>query len=349
MHIPGKNFARWVHFKITARFAPASVILCYHRIKNLTSDPQLLAVTPNHFFQHLEVIQEIGQLLSLPELVDETNQGKTIKHGIVITFDDGYADFFYEAIPILEKFSIPATVFISTNYIDANQYFWWDELQSIFLNNQELPSSFAIDLTGKTKVWSINNNEQDFAKDILSTQWDVTQNSEEFSRQSVYKELCHLFNNLSKSDRSNILEQIRAQTGIQPFSDPEYRVLSSREILNLSKNPLVNIGAHTASHRILSGQTIEEQLLEIQRSKRTIEAISGRQVVNFSYPFGNRASYTHETIEQVKKSGFQASCSNYESLVRKSTDVFQLPRYLVRDWDRETFRAHLTNWFNGNF
>ena len=50
---------------------------------------------------------------------------------MLVTFDDGYADNLYEALPVLQRFDIPATVFVSTDAVVQAREFWWDELERL--------------------------------------------------------------------------------------------------------------------------------------------------------------------------------------------------------------------------
>ena len=63
--------------------------------------------------------------------------------GVVVTFDDGYADNFHNAKPLLERYEIPATVFVTTGYLQDQREFWWDELERILLQPGTLPRFFA--------------------------------------------------------------------------------------------------------------------------------------------------------------------------------------------------------------
>src|SRR5688500_17546145 len=76
-----------------------AVILCYHRVTTLERDPHILALTPDQFEEHLVAIREIGTPVSLRELADAVRDGRWIRNGVVVTFDDGYADNLYEAKP----------------------------------------------------------------------------------------------------------------------------------------------------------------------------------------------------------------------------------------------------------
>ena len=100
----------------------------YHRIAALDSDPWRLAVEPARFAEQLEVIGASFRPFSLGELVRAIDAGQIPSRAVTVTFDDGYRDNLYAAKPLLERYRIPATVFVVTGYLDSARDFWWDEL-----------------------------------------------------------------------------------------------------------------------------------------------------------------------------------------------------------------------------
>src|SRR5215467_4451596 len=102
----------------------AGLILMYHRIAELQSDPWGLAVSPRHFAEHLEVLRRHGQPRPLAQTVKALQrQGLPGGRPLVVTFDDGYADNLYNAAPLLDRYDVPATVFLTTGYIDGAREF----------------------------------------------------------------------------------------------------------------------------------------------------------------------------------------------------------------------------------
>ncbi len=106
-----------------------SVILMYHRIATVRPDPWSLCVSPEHFAEHLVVLQNYRRT-RLDQLIPG---GWSLRGGVsvAITFDDGYADNFHNAAPLLRRYDTPATFFITTGYIGDSREFWWDELERI--------------------------------------------------------------------------------------------------------------------------------------------------------------------------------------------------------------------------
>jgi len=121
-------------------------------------------------------------------------------------------------------------------------------------------------------------------------------------------------------------------------------MLSETELEQLTQDDLIEIGAHTITHPLLSAETPEIQQREILGSKTKLESILNRPITTFSYPFGARRDYTPDTVAIVRDAGFQYACSNFPAPITTGVDPFQLPRVLVRNWPAQEFRSRLTQW-----
>ena len=108
-------------------------ILMYHYIRDgvdLKKDKigYNLSVSPNLFEEQVAILQKQGfQSETMQDLI----KGNTGPAKVVFTFDDGYADFYTNAYPILKKYGFTATVYIITDKIGNNGYMNWDQLKEI--------------------------------------------------------------------------------------------------------------------------------------------------------------------------------------------------------------------------
>jgi peptidoglycan/xylan/chitin deacetylase (PgdA/CDA1 family) len=101
---------------------------------------------------------------------------------------------------------------------------------------------------------------------------------------------------------------------------------------------LIEIGAHTVTHPALSRLAPAEQRAEITQGKLQLETLVARPVASFAYPFGDQGA---ETAALVREAGFRAACTTEAAPVRRNTDLCQLPRIAVADWDDQTFARML--------
>ena len=107
--------------RLLRRFEPGHrcLILLYHRIGTPITDPWTLAVSPERFEQHLALLRERFQPLALSALVTALQSGNLPARGVALTFDDGYADNLLAGAPLLEQYTIPATVYVTAGHLGA--------------------------------------------------------------------------------------------------------------------------------------------------------------------------------------------------------------------------------------
>jgi len=100
------------------------VVLCYHGI-SLKDEHRWrpgLYISPEEFRSRMALLRDMGlTVLSLSDGLVRLREGTLDKPSVVITFDDGFYDFYHHAAPILEEFKFPATLYLTTYYVDANR------------------------------------------------------------------------------------------------------------------------------------------------------------------------------------------------------------------------------------
>ena len=109
----------------------------------------------------------------------------------------------------------------------------------------------------------------------------------------------------------------------------------------------VEVGAHTASHQVLANLPLTTQRKEIASSKACLEAIMGRPVRTFAIPMGRGRTIRKTRRCSSTKGGFALACSNYPETVTGTSDVYQLPRFVVRDWTEARLASMLAAWWDG--
>lgn len=335
--------------RIWRRLHTQGLILLYHRVATLDTDPQLLSVTPDHFAEHLEYISEHYNPISLSELFLVLKAGKIPDKSVVITFDDGYADNLWNAKPLLEKHGIPATVFVTSGSIGNDREFWWDDLERLLLLPDELPDQLVLTIKGEEWNWDLtgrieNGSGQGYETNLKS--WNVTTVSDPGPQYTLYRDLHRRLKPLLYKQRESILSTLAQWAGASRIGRETHRPLTLSELRELDRGDLIEIGAHTITHTMLSTQPVHVQKEEIIQSKESLEEMLGYQVKSFSYPFGGRADFSKKTVDIVKETGITTACANYGSTLIGNADPYRLPRALVRDWDIEVFSSRMKEWFD---
>lgn len=285
------------------------IILLYHRIIDLPVDPQLLCVRPENFAEQLDAIRRVATIVPLQDALTANHQGSASPR-VAITFDDGYADNAETALPILREFAAPATVFVTARDDGASREFWWDELESLLLADTQ-------------------------------DRWNVMQ-PPLHPRHVEYLNYFNQMRNLPAAEQQHTLDELSLALGRPRDVRPTQRVMTDDQLRELAASRLVDIGAHTLSHPVLSAMSEDVQRREIQESKARLESIISAPVRTFSYPYGTRKDYTPATVACVREAGFSLACSNFSGTVTAPSYPFQLPRHLVRDWPVVEFTERFT-------
>ena len=335
-----RRIVRWP----TSRAERKVLILMYHRVAELRSDPLRLSVSPIHFGEHLEVLQEYAQPIKLQELSQALLEGNLPDRAVVVTFDDGYANNFHNAKPLLERYEVPATVYVTSGFMGHSREFWWDELDRIFLQPGTLPERLSLSINGDMYRWELGEaahySESAFQR---YSGWRVRKEAPSI-RQSIYRSLWELLQPMSQGKQRKVLDELLTWAGLEPVARPSYRSLSLEEAAALETGDLVEVGAHTVTHPALSMLSEGAQRDEILGSKARLEELLGHQVTSFAYPY---SSFSAETVSIVREAGFRCACSTRTDVVNSSTDRFLLPRVQVPDHTGERFAKQLSRWFDG--
>jgi len=341
MKIPGTRKLRQVLKGVRNQLVPGGVILLYHRVAEIGSDPWSLCVTPTHFAEHLEVLQKLGYAVQLQQLNQTLQNGKRPARQVVITFDDGYADNLHNAKPLLEHYEIPATIFLSTGYMVQQQELWCDELERLLLQPGILPSVLSLNINGNNYHWELGTAEYSEQEYQNNRHLNWLQKDISSIRHSIYYSLYKLLYPLSQEERSHLLDEIRRWAGAELLVRPTHRTLTQAEISELAQGKFIEIGAHTITHPFLTTLPVSAQRQEITSSKAKLEEILGHAVSSFAYPHGN---FNAETKKIVQEAGFTCACTTVPNSVRKNSERFALSRVVVEDCNGEEFARRLTEW-----
>jgi peptidoglycan/xylan/chitin deacetylase (PgdA/CDA1 family) len=309
-------------------------------VAEVSSDPQLLSVTPQHFAEQLDILRKYCRPIPL----EQTDQ--LLRRSVVVTFDDGYADNLWNGKPLLARYDVPATVFVTSACVGQEREFWWDELETLLLECKTLPETLELNINGGIRQWRLGAS-ADYGEDASNhyPSWTVAEKHDPSPRQFVYRSLHQLLRPMPEREQQKVLNQLRHVAGASSNGGSTSRPLSPAEVIELDQGGLVEVGSHTVTHPVLSTLPVVEQRTEIERSKADLEKVLGRPVSSFAYPFGTRSDYSQETVAATRDAGYHRACSNFAGIVGPATDRFQLPRFLVRDWDGDEFNRRLHEWF----
>jgi len=262
--------------------------------------------------------------------------GALDRRAVAVTFDDGYADNVANALPILRRTAVPATVFIVAGQVGRQEEFWWDDLERILLVPDSLPERLDLVIDGTSSHWDLPSR-----TDQTSDRWSVLSPGHPTPRQAAYLEVWRLLRGTTGAVRVDVLKQLRSWAGAGSAARSDYLPMTREELSALVREPRIRIGAHSMTHPVLSSLAEPDQQYEVRNSKRALEDFVGSTVDFFSYPFGGQADYTRATLALIEEAGFALACANYPATVRRTTPLFEIPRFVVRNWTGEEFARQL--------
>ncbi len=261
-------------------------VICYHRI--LPDDEFEADKSPNYnlimptskFAEQIEFLSENHEVVSMDGLVDylESEPDRDAnKFVVAVTFDDGYKDNLTHALPILEQYNIPATIYITTRFPEGDTWMWWNEIWDYLDNND---------------VLEVNDVPEGLTISTL--------------RQKIkcFNKLFDWILNLSYEKQKKYVETITKSVARKQYSN---LCLNWEEIKILDQHPLVTIGAHTNSHPNLKKLTEQEAFAEMSHSKNLLEEKLKHSVEHFAYPFGTHNEADVREFELASRCGFRTA------------------------------------------
>jgi peptidoglycan/xylan/chitin deacetylase (PgdA/CDA1 family) len=301
----GLDVVRWMKRKRVR-------ILMYHRFNTSAS---VVASQLAH-------IRKTYALVSLTQLADWlTSGGPMPDNACVVTVDDGYGDFFSVAYPLFSEYGIPATVYLVSDFYDGKLWMWSDRVRYTF--RQTTLAATSLELPDGTTL--------QFEFDTPAKRLKGALALEEALKLLPHVDLLAVLDCLPK----------RLKVDLPATPPPEFAPLSRDQVRAVS--PLIEFGAHSATHPILSKVSCPDELKsEIEGSKRRIEKELDRPVVHFGYPNGRHQDISAAVVEAVCAAGFRTAVTSEPGLIDSTDDPLYLPRIGVApEMDERYFQRRM--------
>jgi len=285
-------------------------ILIYHRVLD---EPDYLRpgdVDKAAFTWQMELLSKYFNVLPLHEALKSLRNDELPPRAVSITFDDGYADNYTNALPILNRFNLSSVFFIAHGFLNGGRM-WNDTVIEAIRNFAEI----ELDLTDiGLGSFNVSNN---YKKNQAVTQ--------------IIQQIKHLPPTLRDEYTNFIAER---STNI-----PNDLMMTSEQVMELHANGM-EIGGHTENHPILAKLDLNSAHLEISNNKKYLETLLGTTLRIFAYPNGKPIQdYLPEQVQLVKGAGYEGAVSTQNSVADFSSDPWQLPRFTP--WDNTPLKFML--------
>jgi peptidoglycan/xylan/chitin deacetylase (PgdA/CDA1 family) len=254
------------------RNARGARILVYHGI--CRTDPlryNTLFITRRKFEEQLRYFRKYFNIISLDQFY--RGEFSSERFSICLTFDDGFANNFTNALPLLEKYKVPATFFV-TGAREAGYDILWNDVLSMAARHGPSDFSFLDDyfIRGRErKYWSVSSGRS--LQDILR--------EKDFS---------------DKAELVNLLGDFRHT------ADQEYwLLLEDAQLQALAQSKWATIGAHGYYHDDLAHLDPVALKNDLCRSKQYLERVTGKEITALAFPYG---SYSPTVIARAREAGY---------------------------------------------
>jgi peptidoglycan/xylan/chitin deacetylase (PgdA/CDA1 family) len=272
-------------------------ILMYHRVledDDCTDYPFPSLVMPRSLFEaQLDYLREHTHVLPVSEALGDDVRGS--KPLVCLTFDDGYADNFEIAAPLLEERGLRGTFFITAGAVEAREPLWYDLAADIWnaLGGSEV---------GRLASEAGNTHVPAFGTRESWIEWLKAAPNDR--RHSIMR-----------------LRTARLDDSVSPCP-----LMTADQVRRLSESGH-EIGSHTLWHPILTTMAENERRDEIEGARKLLQVWTGRDVTGFCYPNGN---FDAGVVHQLREAGHSYACSTRPGRNHEGTDPFQLRRIDVK-------------------
>jgi peptidoglycan/xylan/chitin deacetylase (PgdA/CDA1 family) len=302
-------------------------ILVYHRIFDLDNEyfpyyEKNVSATPALFEKQVAYLKKKFNIISLGQYVRACQNNLPLPHaGVIITFDDNYEDVYTNAYPILKKYDIPATLFVTTDYILSGKLYWWDDISENIhktaVKNVEINGigSYELD-TGKLKKKAI---------------------------EEIVEKLTHM----DAERRTQVVNELNHKLEVKNQDAEISKLYLTWEHINEMRKNNMEIGAHTLSHPNLKQLDDTQLSNELVESKQKIENEIKSEVNLFAYTYGHEEHFDKRIRSAVKNAGFICGCTTVYGSTNEKNDLYQLKRIPIFHYNNmNVFKAKLSGIFD---
>jgi peptidoglycan/xylan/chitin deacetylase (PgdA/CDA1 family) len=285
-------------------FPPSAVILSYHSI---VEEPQttdhILAISRARasFEEHMKTLAAKFSPVTVEDVAQfAKSERKLPSRAVAVTFDDGFADNCEVALPILNRYGIPATFYIMVDAVQNGTLPWYCRLRYAFNTTKKGAWS-----TQDGKSYPLATAEQRKAGMIAA--WETGAR-------------------LTGGVQQEFIGGVERALEIEPVSARHGYMMDWDQVRSLKKAGHT-VGAHTMSHPNVAQVSESEARAEIAGSKKRLEEEVGAPVEHFSYPHpALNPQWSQQTLEITREAGFKSAALTTCGPVRAGDEPLAMKR-----------------------
>ncbi len=279
------------------------LILMYH---GFSQQPHPHKIVAGEFAAHLDYLGKYHRVLPLSDVIESLQNGKTLpRNTAVVTIDDGYADSYDIAFPLLKERQMPATIYAVTDFLDGKCWLWTDLVRYIL--SETKGDAISIEVENET---------------IETNLRDGIQRLETAGR--INSRLKKMPDDLKDKKIAEIASSLAVEIPAKPTGD--FGPITWEQAREMDAEN-VRIESHTVRHPILTNIAAADLEFELANSKQRLEKMLDRPVENFCYPNG---SFNENIRKAVERAGYQSATTTNYGFNVTHTDRFALNRIDAR-------------------
>lgn len=242
-------------------------ILTYHRVDYPQAKPELsprlLSATPESFEEQMRIIKQNYTPVTAQQVLENIYHKQPLPpHPVLITFDDGYMDFEQYAWPILERYAIPAVLFIATDYPDNPQrHLWWDRLYHALHQTQHKQVSIS-----EKQNYPLHTSAE---------------------KMRAFRSISNQIKAIPHHIAMPLIEEVCTLLEVEPHT---HNYIMSWDQIQAVSQAGVEIAAHTCSHPILPQVSVDDAITEAIQSRYIVKEKVGYDLPIFAYPSGGAST-----------------------------------------------------------
>jgi peptidoglycan/xylan/chitin deacetylase (PgdA/CDA1 family) len=300
---------------IAARYRGCGMIFALHSVVDdvVACPDDTLRCPVGQLAWTLRWLQDQGvEFVGLDEAVRRLSARNT-RQFAAFTFDDGYADNLTHALPVMQRFGAPFTVYVTTGMVTRQIDAWWFGLAALIRSQQR------IDLPGLGRRFAC---------------------PDPASKKATFKVI-----EAAIHKDFSVLPHVRAaieQSKIDCSALVDREALTDRQLRLLAQHPLVTIGGHTTTHRNLAQASAATVQWEMAENRKFLQAATGTPVEHFAYPFGHPRACGDREAEISRSVGYRTAATTRHGALfpEHAHHLHALPRiHLACDDTRATLRC----------
>jgi peptidoglycan/xylan/chitin deacetylase (PgdA/CDA1 family) len=242
----------------------------------------------------------------LEAIAGAVSRGETPPAGsFAVTFDDGLTNNVTLAMPVLRDLGLPATFFVPSALVGSARDLWVASLQETL------------------RAWRPRVIPPE------SGLWPALPTVDEASRYAAYFRIKETLKD-HNGRRQEILDRLAKASGGHARPPEADRVVGADLFRQMSQLPF-SVGGHSRTHPILSALAPEQAREEIDGSRKDLETMLGRPVLDFAYPNGRFTDFNETTCKLVLDAGYRCAVTTEPGTVRRGDDRLALRRCLPRN------------------